>query len=106
MELLGGKSSGSCQRDPRGLNGEAPQPPLNGSSLALAEEPAAPSKCPGSAPELPPTADSPTGNPNQEWKVVKIQRVLINPDFEPRKTGKRNPPWATVPLGKALLCSW
>uniref|UniRef100_A0A8C9NB82 Synaptopodin n=1 Tax=Serinus canaria TaxID=9135 RepID=A0A8C9NB82_SERCA len=81
--LLGGKSSGSCQRDLRGLNGDAPQPPLNGSSLALAEEPAAPSKCPGSAPELPPTAD----NPSQEWKVVKIQRVLINPDFEPRKTG-------------------
>ncbi|XP_031361886.2 synaptopodin [Lonchura striata] len=85
--LLGGKSSGSCQRDLRGLNGDAPQPPLNGSSLALAEEPAAPSKCPGSAPELPPTADSPTDNPSQEWKVVKIQRVLINPDFEPRKTG-------------------
>ncbi|XP_041253786.1 synaptopodin [Onychostruthus taczanowskii] len=36
--------------------------------------------------QLPPTADSPTGNPSQEWKVVKIQRVLINPDFEPRKT--------------------
>ncbi|CAN8189954.1 unnamed protein product [Coccothraustes coccothraustes] len=83
MGLLGGKSSGSCQRDLRGLSGDAPQPPLKGSSLALAEEPAAPSKCPGSAPELPPTAD----NPSQEWKVVKIQRVLINPDFEPRKTG-------------------
>ncbi|XP_071299479.1 synaptopodin [Agelaius tricolor] len=81
--LLGGKSNGSCQRDLRGLNGEAPQPPLNGSSLALAEEPAAPPRCPGSAPELPPTAD----NPSQEWKVVKIQRVLINPDLEPRKTG-------------------
>ncbi|XP_058671580.1 synaptopodin [Ammospiza caudacuta] len=82
MALLGGKSSGSCQRDLRGLNGEAPRPPVNGSSLALAEEPAAPPKCPGSAPELPPTAE----NPSQEWKVVKIQRVLINPDFEPRKT--------------------
>ncbi|XP_064580865.1 synaptopodin [Zonotrichia leucophrys gambelii] len=83
MALQGGKSSGSCQRDLRGLNGEAPQPPVNGSSLALAEEPAAPPKCPGSATELPPTAE----NPSQEWKVVKIQRVLINPDFEPRKTG-------------------
>lgn len=93
MGLLGGKSSGSCQRDLRGLSGDAPQPPLNGSSLALAEEPAAPHKCPGSAPELPPTAD----NPSQEWKVVKIQRVLINPDFEPRKTGKRNPLWPLSP---------
>lgn len=93
MGLLGGKSSGTYQRDPRGLNGDAPQPPLNGSSLALAEEPAAPPKGPGSAPDLPPTADSPTDNPSQEWKVVKIQRVLINPDFEPRKTGKRNPLW-------------
>ncbi|XP_074408271.1 synaptopodin [Zonotrichia albicollis] len=83
MALQGGKSSGSCQRDLGGLNGEAPQPPVNGSSLALAEEPAAPQKCPGSAPELPPIAN----NPSQEWKVVKIQRVLINPDFEPRKTG-------------------
>lgn len=89
--LLGGKSSGSCQRDPRGLSGDAPQPPLNGSSLALVEEPATQPKCSGSAPELPLTADSPTGNPNREWKVVKIQRVIINPDFEPRKTGKRNP---------------
>lgn len=96
--LLGGKSSGSCQRDPRGLNGDAPQPPLNGSSLALVDEPAAPPRCPGSAPELPPTADSPTANPSQEWKVVKIQRVLINPDFEPRKAGKRNPLWPLSPL--------
>lgn len=91
--LLGGKSSGSCQRDPRGLNGDAPQPPANGSSLALADEPAAPTRCPGSAPELPHTAENPTGNPSHEWKVVKIQRVLINPDFEPRKAGKRNPLW-------------
>ncbi|XP_017583526.1 PREDICTED: synaptopodin, partial [Corvus brachyrhynchos] len=90
--LLGGKSSGSCQRDPGGLNGDAPQPPSNGSSLALLDEPAAPPKCPGSVPELPPTADSPTAHPSQEWKVVKIQRVLINPDFEPRKAGLSRSP--------------
>ncbi|XP_017683328.1 PREDICTED: synaptopodin [Lepidothrix coronata] len=88
--LLGGKSSGSFQRELRELrelNGDAPHPTLEGSSLASAEKPAAPCKCPGSAPELPPTADSPTASPSQEWKVVKIQRVLINPDTEPRKAG-------------------
>ncbi|XP_059681560.1 synaptopodin [Gavia stellata] len=60
---------------------------LDGGSLALAAEPAAPPKCSGSAPELPPTAASPAANPSQEWKVVKIQRVLINPASEPRKAG-------------------
>ncbi|XP_009465143.1 PREDICTED: synaptopodin [Nipponia nippon] len=41
----------------------------------------------GPAPELPPTAPSPMADPSQEWKVVKIQRVLINPIGEPRKAG-------------------
>ncbi|XP_072728147.1 synaptopodin [Ciconia boyciana] len=85
--LLGGNASGSCQREPGGLNGDAPGPTLDSSSPASAAEPAAPPKCPGSAPELPPTAASPVADPSQEWKVVKIQRVLINPAGEPRKTG-------------------
>ncbi|XP_010577511.1 PREDICTED: synaptopodin [Haliaeetus leucocephalus] len=83
----GGKVSGSCRREPRGLNGDTPGPSVDNGSLALATEPAAPTKCPGSAPELRHAAASPTADPSQEWKVVKIQRVLINPAGEPRKAG-------------------
>ncbi|XP_035746937.1 synaptopodin [Egretta garzetta] len=70
-----------------GLNGAAPDPALDGSNLASVAEPAAPPKCPGSAPELPPAAATPVADPSQEWKVVKIQRVLINPTGELRKAG-------------------
>ncbi|XP_033922689.1 synaptopodin [Melopsittacus undulatus] len=72
---------------PEGLNGDTMGPMLDGSSLALAAEPSAPPKCPSSAPEVPTAATSPTANPSQEWKVVKIQRVLIQPASEPRKAG-------------------
>ncbi|XP_051487510.1 synaptopodin [Apus apus] len=58
---------------------------LDSSSLALVAEPSATLRCPSSAPELPPKAASPVADPSQEWKVVKIQRVLINPTSEPRK---------------------
>lgn len=97
----GGKASGSCRREPRGLNGDTPGPSADNSSLALATEPAAPPKFLGSAPELPPAAASPTADPSQEWKVVKIQRVLINPAGEPRKAGKRNPLWPLSPTPKS-----
>lgn len=86
-----------------GLNGAAPDPALDGSNLASAAEPAAPPKCPGSAPELPPAAATPVADPSQEWKVVKIQRVLINPTGELRKAGKRNPLWHHLAPQKALL---
>jgi len=85
--LAGGKASRSCRREPGGLSGDVLGPWLDGSNVASVPEPTAPPKCPGSAPELPPAAAS----PSQEWKVVKIQRVLINPTSELRKTGKRNP---------------
>ncbi|XP_076206539.1 synaptopodin [Aptenodytes patagonicus] len=62
-----------------------PRPALDGGSLASVAEPTAPPKCSSSAPELPPTAASPAANPSQEWKVVKIQRVLINPANETKK---------------------
>ncbi|XP_075020882.1 synaptopodin [Calonectris borealis] len=84
---LGGKASGSCQWEPRGFNRDPQGPTLDGSSLALAAEPAAPPKCPGCAPELPLIAASPAADRSQEWKVVKIQRVLINPAGELRKVG-------------------
>ncbi|KAM6357074.1 synaptopodin [Alca torda] len=84
---LGGKASGSCWQEPGGLNRDALVATLDGSSLVSAAEPAAPPKCPGSAPELPPAAASPVADPSQEWKVVKIQRVLIDPTGEPRKAG-------------------
>ncbi|XP_019329341.1 PREDICTED: synaptopodin [Aptenodytes forsteri] len=84
---LGGKASGSCWREPGGLNGDTPRPALDGGSLASVAEPAAPPKCSSSAPELPPTAASPVADPSQEWKVAKIQRVLINPANEPKKAG-------------------
>ncbi|XP_074460422.1 synaptopodin [Larus michahellis] len=85
--LLGGKASRSCRQEPGGLNRDALVATLDDSSLASAAEPAAPPKCPSSAPELPPPAASPTSDPSQEWKVVKIQRVLIDPAGEPRKAG-------------------
>ncbi|XP_074772393.1 synaptopodin [Athene noctua] len=85
--LLGGKASESCRQEPGGLNGDVLGPMLGDRSLDLAAEPAAPQECPGSAPELPPATASPMANPSQEWKVVKIQRVLINPASEPRKVG-------------------
>lgn len=87
---------------PEGLNGDTMGPLLDGSSLALAAEPAAPPKCPSSAPEVPPAATSPPTNPSQEWKVVKIQRVLIQPASKPRKAGKRNPLWPCSPSQRAL----
>ncbi|XP_071615145.1 synaptopodin isoform X1 [Heliangelus exortis] len=83
----GGKVRGSCQQESEGLNGDMPGPLLDGSILALAAEPSAPPKYPSSVPEFPPTAASPAAEPSQEWKVVKIQRVLINPASEPRKLG-------------------
>ncbi|KAM6408655.1 synaptopodin [Rhynochetos jubatus] len=83
----GRKASGSCRREPRGVNGDMLGSSFNGGSLDLAAEHTAPPKFPSSAPDLPPTAASPTANPSQEWKLVKIQRVLINPTSEPRKAG-------------------
>ncbi|KAM9289511.1 synaptopodin [Morus bassanus] len=87
MGPLGGKASRSCQQEPGVLNRDASGPTLDGGSLASVAEPSALPKCPGSAPDLPPAAASPVADPSQEWKVVKIQRVLINPTSEPRKTG-------------------
>ncbi|XP_069725095.1 synaptopodin isoform X1 [Phaenicophaeus curvirostris] len=83
----GGKGSQSCWQEPGWLNGDVPGPTLDGSSLTSVTEPVVPSKCPGSAPELPIPAAGPTTDPSQEWKVVKIQRVLIDPVVEPRKVG-------------------
>ncbi|XP_064018119.1 LOW QUALITY PROTEIN: synaptopodin [Pogoniulus pusillus] len=82
-----GKENGSCQQ-PEGLNGDTRGPSLDDDgSLALVSEPAAPQKSPKPALEPPPTAFSLMANPSQEWKVVKIQRVLIDPTSEPRKAG-------------------
>ncbi|XP_068553996.1 synaptopodin isoform X2 [Anas acuta] len=80
--LLAGQTS---SREPHGVSGDVPDPELTGGSLAVGAEPAAPQKSPDSAPELLPTAASPTADPSQEWRVVKIKRVLINPASEPRK---------------------
>lgn len=90
MGLPGGKASGSCHQEPTGLNGGVLCPSLDNDSLALVAEPAAPPECPSPASELPLAAASPTANPSQEWKVVKIQRVLIDSAGQPRKAGKRN----------------
>ncbi|XP_068018327.1 synaptopodin [Melanerpes formicivorus] len=87
MGPLGGKENESCQRQPEGLNGDTTGPSLHDGSLALVTEPAAPQQSPKSALELPTTAFSLTANPDQEWKVVKIQQVLIDASGEPRKAG-------------------
>lgn len=86
--LLAGQTS---SREPHGVSGDVPDPKLTGGSLAVGAEPAAPPKSPDSAPELLPTAASPMADPSQEWRVVKIKRVLINPASEPRKASKQNP---------------
>lgn len=86
--LLAGQTS---SREPHGVSGDVPEPELTGGSLAVGAEPAAPPKSPDSAPELLPTAASPTADPSQEWRVVKIKRVLINPASEPRKASKQIP---------------
>ncbi|XP_065499830.1 synaptopodin [Caloenas nicobarica] len=85
--LVGGKTSGSCRQEPGVLNRDAPVPTLDGSNLASETEPTAPLEFPSSAPELPPLAASPVADDSQEWKVVKIQRVVINPTSELRKVG-------------------
>ncbi|PKK26586.1 synaptopodin [Columba livia] len=85
--LVGGKTSGSCRQEPGVLNRDALVPALDGSNLASATELTAPPECPSSAPELPPPAASPVADDSQEWKVVKIQRVIINPTSELRKVG-------------------
>lgn len=101
--LLAGQAS---SREPHGLGGDAPDPELTGGSLAVGTEPAAPPKYPDSAPELLPTAASPTADPSQEWRVVKIKRVLINPAGEPRKASKQNPllPPSALPPKKRPGC--
>ncbi|XP_021265827.1 synaptopodin isoform X2 [Numida meleagris] len=50
-------------------------------------EPAATPECcaPSPAPQLPPEAAGPVDDPSQEWRLVKIKRVLIGPSSEPRK---------------------
>ncbi|OPJ88096.1 synaptopodin [Patagioenas fasciata monilis] len=68
-------------------NPDALVPTLDGSNLASATEITAPPECPSCAPELPPPAASPVADDSQEWKVVKIQRVIINPTSELRKVG-------------------
>ncbi|XP_065590790.1 synaptopodin [Cyrtonyx montezumae] len=64
---------------------DVPDPELPRSSMN-AESAASPNRCAPSPPtQLPPTAASPMDDPNQEWRLVKIKRVLIAPSSEPRK---------------------
>ncbi|XP_067160883.1 synaptopodin [Apteryx mantelli] len=85
VEPSGGKMSERSQQAPGGLNGDVLGLRLDGSGPASAAEPAPLRNCPSS--ELPPTAASPTADPSQEWKVVKIKRVLVSPICQPRKAG-------------------
>lgn len=104
--LLAGQTS---SREPHGVSGDVPDPELTGGSLVVGAEPEAPPKSPNSAPELLPTAASPTADPSQEWRVVKIKRVLINPASEPRKASKQNPllpPSALSPPKKNPAVGW
>ncbi|XP_062443074.1 synaptopodin [Rhea pennata] len=83
VEPSGGKVSGRSQLEPGGLGGDTPGPGLGGGAPASAAEPAPRRNRPGA--ELPPAAASPAAGPGQEWKVVKIQRVLVSPVCQPRK---------------------
>ncbi|XP_025974447.2 synaptopodin [Dromaius novaehollandiae] len=85
VEPSGGKVSAHSPQEPGGLNGDVLGLQLDGSALASAAEPAPLSSCPSS--ELPPAAASPTAAPSQEWRVVKIERVLVSPVGQPRKAG-------------------
>ncbi|XP_068815912.1 synaptopodin [Struthio camelus] len=83
VEPLSGKGSEHSQREPGGLNGDVLGLRLDSGGPASAAELASPRNCPGS--ELPPAAAGPVADPSQEWKVVKIKRVLVSPVSQPRK---------------------
>lgn len=69
-------------------SGDVPDPELPTGSMNT-EPAASPDFCaPSPAPQLSPTAASPMDDPSQEWRLVKIKRVLIAPSSEPRKASK------------------
>lgn len=92
--------------------GDIPDPELPTGNVNT--EPAAPPDCcaPSPAPQSPPTAVSPMDDPSQEWRLVKIKRVLIAPSTEPRKASKDPliPPQSTsAPWGCSIpstRCGW
>ncbi|KAM8798876.1 synaptopodin [Eudromia elegans] len=85
LEPLGGEVTEGSRQQPGSLNGDALRLGLGGTHAASAAGPAPLRSCPGSG--LLPTAASPTADLSQEWKVVKIERVLVSPVGQPRDAG-------------------
>lgn len=69
-------------------SGDIPDPELPTGSTNTEPAPSSDFCAPSPAPQLPPTAASLMDDPSQEWRLVKIKRVLIAPSSEPRKASK------------------
>ncbi|XP_019334971.2 synaptopodin isoform X1 [Alligator mississippiensis] len=67
------------EKEPGRMNGDLPVPRLNSSSLASSGRSSSLGEATGAVADLLPS------EPSQEWKVVKIQRVLLSPVGQPRK---------------------
>ncbi|XP_038270674.1 synaptopodin [Dermochelys coriacea] len=84
-ELSGGKLRNHLQWESRNTNGDMLGPKFNSYSLASACGYPATRDLPRSAPELLHSGVSTREDPSEEWKVVKVKRVLIYPAGKPQK---------------------
>ncbi|XP_077680797.1 synaptopodin, partial [Eretmochelys imbricata] len=84
-ELSGGKLRDHLQRESRNTSGDMLGPKFNSYGLASAGGYPATKDLPRSAPELIHSVVSTRDDPSEEWKVVKVKRVLIYPAGQPRK---------------------
>lgn len=91
-ELSAGKWREHFQRKGRNTNGDILMPKFSNYHLASTGGYPATSEALRSARELLHSGASTRTDPNQEWKLVKVKRVLISPAGQPRKTSKQSVP--------------
>ncbi|CAM4587526.1 unnamed protein product [Lepidochelys olivacea] len=84
-ELSGGKLRDHLQWESRNTSGDMLGPKFNSYGLASAGGYPATKDLPRSAPELIHSGVSTRDDPSEEWKVVKVKRVLIYPAGQPWK---------------------
>ncbi|KAM9130666.1 synaptopodin isoform 1-T1 [Pangshura tecta] len=84
-ELPGGKLREQLQRESKNTNGDMLGPKCHSSGLASAGGYPATRDSPQSSPELLHSGVSTGADPSEEWKVVKVERVLIYPAGQLRK---------------------
>ncbi|XP_067423560.1 synaptopodin [Emydura macquarii macquarii] len=85
-ELSAGKWREHFQREGRNTNGDIAVPKCSSYRLASIGGYPATSEVLRSAPEMLHSGASTRADPSQEWKLVKVKRVLISPAGQPRKT--------------------